>query len=212
MMMIIIIVKSQIGFLENGEQRLRLTKEKVERNRRHIVETASRMFRLRGMDNVGVADMMKESGFTHGGFYNHFESKEQLAVEAVVCSFHDASNFLLEQIASGCKPGEGLASLLAQYLSPQHRDTCTGGCPVAALPVDAARNGIDVQTAFADGIEAYLDIFADQLDGSKQEVRQKAIALLSGIVGALLLSRAVKNGKPRLSSELLSAARRQFCK
>jgi len=191
---------------------LRLTKEKVEENRVRIVETASRMFRLRGMENVTVADVMKESGFTHGGFYNHFESKEQLATEAIACSFHEAANFLAEQIASGSKKQKGLESALANYLSPAHRDTESGGCPAVALPVDAARNGTDVQTAFAEGVEAYLDILAAQMSGNKQEARQQAIALLSGMVGAVLLSRAVKNGAAELSNELLRAAQKQFCR
>jgi TetR/AcrR family transcriptional repressor of nem operon len=191
---------------------LRLTKEEVERNKRHIVETASRMFRLRGIENVTVADVMKESGFTHGGFYNHFESKEQLATEAMACSFHDAANFLQEQIDSGSTPQKGMQFALANYLSPAHRDTSTGGCPAVALPVDAARNGTDVQTVFADGIEAYLDILTAQMSGSKQGARQQAIALLSGMVGAVLLSRAVKSAEPKLSNELLNAVRKQFCK
>lgn len=189
---------------------MRLTKEKVEKNKRHIVETASRMFRLHGIENVAVADVMKEAGFTHGGFYNHFESKEQLVTEAVACSFHAAADFLSEQIASGRNPQKGLESALADYLSPAHRDTCSGGCPAAALPADTARNGLDVQTAFAEGIEAYLDIFAAQMDGNKQEARQRAIALLSGLVGAVLLSRAVKIGNPKLSNELLRSARKHF--
>lgn len=189
---------------------MRLTKEKVEQNRRHIVETASRMFRLHGMENVAVADVMKESGFTHGGFYNHFESKEQLVTEAIASSFQTAALVLLEQIAASRKPKKGLEVALAYYLSDAHRDTFTGGCPASALPVDAARNGPEAQVAFAEGIEAYLDIFAAHLDGNKQEARQEAMALLSGIVGAMLLSRAVKAGKPKLSSELLRCARKQF--
>jgi TetR/AcrR family transcriptional regulator, transcriptional repressor for nem operon len=196
--------------IRNGETRLRLTKEKVEQNRRHIVETASRMFRLHGVENVAVADVMKEAGFTHGGFYNHFESKDQLVAEALACAFDVSANFLSEQIASGRSPQKGLESAVANYLSAAHRDTHSGGCPAAALPADVARNGEDAQLAFADGIEAYLDILGAQLEGSKQEVRQEAIALLAGMVGAVLLSRAVKNGKPKLSNELLSATRKQW--
>jgi len=191
---------------------LRLTKEQTEQNRRLIVETASRMFRLQGLDNVAVADVMKESGFTHGGFYNHFKSKDELVTEAVASAFDHAAKTLSEDIASGNDPQKALNAILADYLSPAHRDTRTGGCPAPAFPVDAARSGKDVQAAFADGIESYLEIFAAQMDGDKREARQRAVALLSGIVGALLLSRAVKKGQPKLSDELLSSARKEICK
>ena len=191
---------------------MRLTREQAEQNRRLIVETASRMFRLQGVENVAVADVMKESGFTHGGFYNHFKSKDDLATEAVASAFDHAAKNLSEDIASGNDPQKALNSILANYLSPAHRDTSTGGCPATAFPVDSARSGKDVQAAFADGIEAYLEIFAGRMDGDKREARQRAVALLSGIVGAVLLSRAVKKSQPKLSDELLASARKQICK
>lgn len=191
---------------------MRLTKEQAEQNRGLILEAASRMFKLHGMGNVSVADVMKESGFTHGGFYNHFASKEHLAVEAVACSFEKSATGLSERFASGRSPQKALSAFVAEYLSPAYRDSCTGGCPASALPIDAARNGKEVQTVFADGIEAYLDLIASQMEGSKQEARQQAIALLSGLVGALMLSRAVKNGSPKLSDELLDSARKYISK
>jgi TetR/AcrR family transcriptional repressor of nem operon len=199
-------------FIKPEGSALRLTREQAEQNRRLIVETASRMFRLQGLENVAVADVMKESGFTHGGFYNHFKSKDDLATEAVASAFDHAAKNLSEDIASGNDPQKALNAILANYLSPAHRDTSTGGCPATAFPVDSARSGKDVQAAFADGIEAYLEIFAGRMDGDKREARQRAVALLSGIVGALLLSRAVKKSQPKLSDELLSSARKQICK
>jgi len=212
MMMHIINVKGQCLFIQLEGRALRLTKEQAEQNRRLIVETASRMFRLQGLENVAVADVMKESGFTHGGFYNHFKSKDELATEAVGSAFDHAAKNLSDDIASGNDPLKALNAFLGNYLSPAHRDTNTGGCPASAFPVDAARSGKDVQAAFAEGIESYLDIFAARMDGDKREARQRAVALLSGIVGALLLSRAVKEGRPKLSDELLSSARKQICK
>jgi TetR/AcrR family transcriptional repressor of nem operon len=195
-----------------GGQRLRLTREQAEQNRRLIVKTASRMFRLQGLENVAVADVMKESGFTHGGFYNHFKSKDDLATEAVASAFDHAAKNLSDDISSANDPQKALNAFVADYLSPAHRDTSTGGCPATAFPVDSARGGKDVQAAFAEGIESYLEIFAARMDGDKREARQRAVALLSGIVGALLLSRAVKKSQPKLSDELLSSARKQICK
>jgi len=164
------------------------------------------------LENVAVADVMKESGFTHGGFYNHFKSKDELATEAVASAFDHAAKTLSEDIASGNDPQKALNAIIADYLSPAHRDTGTGGCPAPAFPVDAARSGRDVQAAFAEGIESYLEIFAARMDGDKREARQRAVALLSGIVGALLLSRAVKKGQPKLSDEFRSSARKQILK
>jgi TetR/AcrR family transcriptional regulator, transcriptional repressor for nem operon len=212
MMTHIINVKELTICLFSRRQHVRLTREQAEQNRRLIVETASRMFRLQGLENVSVADVMKESGFTHGGFYNHFKSKDELATEAVASAFDHAANNLSEEIASGNDLQKALNGFLTRYLGAAHRDTSTGGCPASAFPVDAARSGKDVQAAFAEGVEAYLEIFAAQMGGDKREARQRAVALLSGIVGAVLLSRAVKKSDPELSDELLGSARKQICR
>ena len=211
-MIAIIIVKRSIRFFTLEAKHLRLTSEQAKQNRRLILETASRMFRLHGMESVSVADIMKESGFTHGGFYNHFKSKGELAAEAVACSFEESASRLSERFVSGKNPQKALEKVIAEYLSPAYRDSSTGACPASALPVDAARNGKTVQMAFAGGIESYLDIFAARMDGNKQETRQQAVALLSSLVGALMLSRAVKKSNPKLSDELLSSARKHLCK
>jgi TetR/AcrR family transcriptional repressor of nem operon len=189
---------------------LRLAKGQAEQNRQLIVETASRMFRLHGMENVSVADIMKESGFTHGGFYNHFKSKDALAAEAIASAFDLVAIDLSEKLASVKHPQEPLSSFIAQYLSPAHRDTKSGGCPAPALSGDAARNGKTVQTAFVKGIETYLDIIAAHMGGDEREARQQAIALFSGLVGAMVLSRAVKKSDPTLSDELLSSVRKSL--
>ena len=141
-------------------------------------------------------------------YYNHFESKDELAAEAIASAFDVVASDLSEKLASGKHPQESLSSFVARYLSPQHRDTKSGGCPAPALSVDAARNGKTVQTAFIKGVETYLDIIAAQMDGDEQEARQQAIALFSGLVGAMMLSRAVKKSDQTLSDELLSSARK----
>jgi TetR/AcrR family transcriptional regulator, transcriptional repressor for nem operon len=198
--------------INDDVDQLRLTSEQARDNRRLIVETASRMFRLHGIGNISVADIMKESGFMHGGFHNHFKSKEDLATKAVVISFENAANDLSEKLTFGRNPQKALASVLVGYLSSSHRDTSSGGCPASAFPVDATRNGKDIQTAFANGIEKYLDIFAGQMGGNKHEARQEAIGLLSRLVGALMLSRAVKKSNEKFSEELLRSAHKHFCK
>lgn len=189
---------------------MRLTSEQAKENRQLILETASRMFRLHGMEDVSVADIMKQSGFTHGGFYNHFNSKEELAAEAIASAFENSAQNLSDKFASARNPQKGFETVIAGYLSPAYRDSSTGGCPAAALPADAARSGEEVQRAFAEGIESYLEIFAARMGGSRQEARNQAIALLSGMVGALALSRAVKKSNPKLSDELLSSTSKQL--
>jgi TetR/AcrR family transcriptional repressor of nem operon len=201
---------SSLIFIDQGVILLRLTKEQTEQNRRKILDTASRLFRLRGIESVSVADVMKESGFTHGGFYNHFNSKEELAAEAVSCAFEEVARYLSANIGTGGDSPKNFLSVLARYVSPLHRDADDGGCPASALPLDAAHSGNDVQKAFAEGIEKYLGIFAAQMTGNKNQSRQQAIVTLTGIVGACVLSRAVREGQPELSDELLHVARKHY--
>ncbi len=168
------------------------------------------MFRLHGLDSVSVADIMKEAGFTHGGFYNHFSSKDELAAEAIGCAFAGVASGLSQRLAAVRDHQESLTSFVSQYLSPRHRDTRTGGCPAPALAADAARNGKAVQAAFVKGIQTYLDMISAKISGPEDQTRQEAVALFSGLVGAVLLSRAVKGRDPDLADEFLSATSRIF--
>jgi TetR/AcrR family transcriptional repressor of nem operon len=186
---------------------MRVTKEVAEQNRRKILETATRLFKTRGIDNVSVADLMKAAGFTHGGFYNHFESKADLAAETVRYAFEQA---LDEIVGRGAAPTEDpvpMAERLAHYLSPAHRDDPTGGCPTGSLPVDAGRQSVEAQRAFADGLERYLELIGD-VDLASTLKRDAAIVTLSTLVGAIVLARAVRDGNPALSDELLDVTRR----
>lgn len=182
---------------------MRLTKDKAINNRKRIVEAAARLFRARGLDKVSLTDVMQEAGFTHGGFYNHFASKEELASEAIACAFTEFTDNLAAKLNDADAPDAAFASAVAGYLAPAHRDASGGGCPTAALLVDAARGGDKVQAAFADGIETYLNLFAERLGGNNAEARGQAMVMLSGMVGALAISRAVKGARPDLSAEIL---------
>jgi TetR/AcrR family transcriptional repressor of nem operon len=168
------------------------------------------MFRLRGLEGVSVSDIMKECGFTHGGFYNHFESKEQLATEAVECAFVQSTDTLVKMFEAVDDPQKAFEMVVAAYLSPSYRDSARGGCPAAAMPTDAARGSEELQRAFAEGVQGYLELFSTWMDAGKPEGRQRAIALLSGLVGALCLSRAIKKSSPKLSEEILKSARKHF--
>ncbi len=194
-------------------------KKQALHNRQHIIDTASRVFRERGVDGVGVADLMKEAGFTHGGFYNHFKSKDALAAEACVAVLSHAVEELagvIEADAVG-RQGSFRASLEA-YLSPKHRDNPGQGCPIPALAADASRQGEPMQAAYAHGIETFVQTMSAYFaqDGGAQDggssgqsgtARAAAIGLLTHLVGALVLARGVGAADPELSEEILAVGR-----
>ncbi|WP_394845280.1 TetR/AcrR family transcriptional regulator [Pendulispora brunnea] len=195
---------------------MRLSKEQAARNRQSIIDAAARLFRERGIDGVGVADLMKAAGFTHGGFYNHFPSKEALAAEACTAAFEGVIGEITARMEAG-PAGSAFWQYLEEYLSPEHRDDPNGGCPTASLAVDAWRQGEQVQGAYADGIEGVLGIFAAQLSksssGKKRDAaaaRERAVRLLSEIVGAVVLARAVVGANQALSDEILQSSREKL--
>ncbi|GHE38868.1 MULTISPECIES: TetR/AcrR family transcriptional regulator [Streptomyces] len=201
----------------------RISREEKARNRQNIVDAAGRLFRAKGIDAVGIADLMKEAGLTHGGFYNHFASKEELAVEVCGASFERSLGVLDAAVERGeDSAGTPLRRVVDDYLSTAHRDAPDGGCPSASLVIDAGRHGDTVQGAYALGVEGYLTGFAAELarehgehpahpeqDGelTPQEARERAVLLLSQLVGAMTLARAVRHTRPELSEEILRTCR-----
>ncbi|HEX4182734.1 MAG TPA: TetR/AcrR family transcriptional regulator [Caulobacteraceae bacterium] len=178
---------------------MRISKEQAAANHDQVVQVASELFRERGFDGVGVADLMRTAGFTHGGFYNHFDSKEALAVEAVERAFRDSA---------AARPGVAdLRAILTSYLSPTHRSSVATGCPAAGLGCDASRQPESVRTAFADGMEDMVRRMTralEPLTDSADDARARAINLLAKLVGALVLARAAPDGSP-ISDEILDA-------
>ncbi|MFI2230435.1 TetR/AcrR family transcriptional regulator [Nocardia testacea] len=192
----------------------RITREDKARNRQNIVEAAGRMFRSQGVDAVGIAELMKEAGLTHGGFYNHFASKGDLAAEAFNASFNASLGSLEQILEEGADlTGPPLQRVVDNYLSATHRDASDGGCPSASLVVDAGRHGDTVQSAYATGVEGYLTGFTEEFarehkgEITSQEARERAVLLLSRLVGAMTLARAVSRAQPELSDEILRTCR-----
>lgn len=162
-----------------------------------IVEQAARLFRERGFDGVSVGEIMKETGLTHGPFYNHFASKEALMAE----SFLHAARVSGELMASKTPDAAGKSAYLAAYLSPAHRDAPGSGCPIAALSTEIAR-APGVRGAYTTHIRGMIARLATYFPwSSKRHARRDAIAALSAIVGALTLARAVDDEE--LSDEIL---------
>ena len=177
---------------------MRVTKAQAQANREHIVETASVLFRERGFDGVGVADLMAAAGFTHGGFYKHFGSKADLMSEA-------SANSLARSLASA--EMVDVQGFIDAYVSKDHRDGRGSGCTMAALCGDAARQSDDVKKAFADGIERTLQTLGDKYptgpDAAPDAGRVKMIDMLARAVGAIVLSRACPDDSA-LADEILA--------
>lgn len=186
---------------------MRVSREKAAENRERIIDAASALFRANGFGGVGVADIMKAAHLTHGGFYGHFASKDDLVAQASRRSMaRAAANW--QRVAADA-PDRPYAALLRHYLSPRHRDDPGRGCAFAALGGDAARSGKVVREAFAKGLEPLIDILTNAVPGRSKAVRRrKAVAAMAGLVGALTLARAVEDAS--LSDEILEAVRREL--
>lgn len=188
---------------------MRVSREKAAENRRRVVRTAGRLFREKGYDGIGVADLMKAAGLTHGGFYGHFGSKEDLAAEAVSEDLKASAERWRKRMAE--RPDAPLAAVVERYLSDEHRDDASLGCPVAALACDTSRRSQAVRDAFGAGAEGLIEVLASVMpESTPQARRQSAMVAFSAMVGALMLSRAV--GDRELSDEILQAARAAFAR
>jgi TetR/AcrR family transcriptional regulator, transcriptional repressor for nem operon len=186
---------------------MRVSREKAAANRERIIDAASGLFRSKGFDGIGVADIMKAAELTHGGFYGHFASKDDLVAQASGRAMARAAVNWKNVVAAA--PDQPYAALLKHYLSPRHRDDPEKGCAFAALSGDAARCGKNVRVAFAEGLRPLIDIVTEAIPGkSKAARRRKAIAAVAELVGALTLARAVEDAA--LSDEILEAARREL--
>jgi TetR/AcrR family transcriptional repressor of nem operon len=163
-------------------------------------------FRKHGFDGIGVSDIMKAAGLTHGGFYGHFASKEVLAAEACARARPDPWASWMDA------PPEGrLEGIVRSYLTPRHRDDRARGCLFAALGSDIVRQPRPVRRAFTERFRSKIDILRSLVPGrSAAARREKALATMAGLVGALMLARAVDD--PALSEEILEAASTVFGK
>ena len=181
---------------------MKVSREQAAANRERIVDVACRLFRQRGFDGVGVVDLMQEAGLTHGGFYGHFASKEDLMAQA--CERALAAAVARWGKLSGHADGKPLVAITRHYLSPRHRDDPGSGCVVAALGADAPRHGAGVRHAITTGVRSLLEVLARAVPGRTRPARRKAaLTAFAGMVGALVLARAVDDAE--LSEEILKA-------
>jgi len=168
-----------------------------------IVETAARAIRRSCYNGTSVADIMKEAGLTHGGFYAHFPSREAMLAEAADRAGAE-SVAVSTRVAATAQPKQALKALVRAYLSDEHVKSVETGCPIAALGSEMPRQAPEVRRAATRRIKEMIDVVARQLpDWGQPAAHERALVTVATSVGALLLARAVDD--PRLSDALLEA-------
>jgi TetR/AcrR family transcriptional regulator, transcriptional repressor for nem operon len=186
---------------------MRKSKQEAAATRERIVTTAAAEFRQNGIGATGLSDLMAAAGLTHGGFYRHFASKDQLVAEACAGAVESVAE-MFEGALSRPGKGNGLQAVAARYLSARHRAAPASGCPFAALGSELVRADEATRAAATEGLLGIVDILASGYAGMRPDAaKRRAFVALSTMVGALTLARLVS--EPALSDQLLSDAARQ---
>lgn len=182
---------------------MRVSRAQAEENRQTVINVASRLFREHGFDGIGLKDLMEGAGLTQGAFYKQFDSKGDLAAQASKRALESA---LQRWTATAeANPQDPLGAVVAFYLSMGHRHERMDGCPVVALGSDAARQDTPVKASFEAGIKDYVQKVSSWLgERDGEDLDHRAMAILSTMVGAVLMSRAVND--ERMSKRFLEAA------
>jgi TetR/AcrR family transcriptional regulator, transcriptional repressor for nem operon len=184
---------------------MRYSKEHKLETHARIVKKAAVRLREKGAHGIGVADLMKEAGLTHGGFYAHFDSREALVMEAFAYAM-DRSTERWRKLAEQTAPEKRLATLVDSYLTPLHRDDPGHGCAISALGAEIARESPKTRKAFAAKLEQMIEMVAAQIpDVPRKTARRQAMASLATMMGTMVLARVAGNGE--FSDEILSAGR-----
>jgi TetR/AcrR family transcriptional repressor of nem operon len=187
---------------------MRKSREEAAQTRRRIVEAASTRFREHGIEATGLADLMAAAGMTHGGFYKHFDSKDQVVMESVTLALEEMVDGLARTLKAA--PGRrGLNMAIGEYLSTDHCNDAAGGCPLAALAGDMARGSDRVRRAATLGFQKMVDLIAGALDGlTPAAAHKEALGMISTMIGAVTTARAIDD--PELSAAILRQARKQL--
>jgi TetR/AcrR family transcriptional repressor of nem operon len=184
---------------------MRYSKEHKFQTHAKIVKRASIKLREKGAHGIGVADLMKEAGLTHGGFYAHFDSRDALVIEAVTHAM-DRSTEKWRKLTEETTPDKRLSKIVNSYLAPDHRDNPGQGCAVPALAAEIARESAKTRRVFAGRMEQLIDMLADQYQGlPRKAARKQATAALATMMGSLVMARITGNGE--LSDEILKSGR-----
>lgn len=182
---------------------MKVSREQAAENREKILKLAATIYREKGFDGIGIADLMKAAGLTHGGFYGHFSSKEELMAQACTRAVDD---LLAQGYARRTeREGDPFEIFVEYYLSRKHRDNSGSGCLMAALGCDAARQSPKVRSVFTENAKRMMNSMKGLLKGRVDEARvhQQALITLSTLVGAQVIARAIDD--EQLSQEVLAA-------
>jgi TetR/AcrR family transcriptional regulator, transcriptional repressor for nem operon len=184
---------------------MRYSKEHKLETHARIVKKASVRLREKGAHGIGVADLMKDAGLTHGGFYAHFDSREALVIEAFAYAM-DRSTDRWRKLAEQTPPDKRLATIVDSYLTPTHRDDPGHGCAIPALSAEIARENPKTRKAFAAKLEQMIEMIAAQIpDVPHKTARKQAMASLATMMGTLVLARVAGSGE--FSDDILGAGR-----
>jgi TetR/AcrR family transcriptional repressor of nem operon len=184
---------------------MRYSREHKLETHARIVKRASVRLREKGAHGIGVADLMKDAGLTHGGFYAHFDSREALVIEAFVHAM-DRSTERWRKIGETTPPDKRLAMIVDSYLTPVHRDDPGHGCAIPTLGAEIARESPKTRKAFAAKLEQMIDMMADQIpDISRKAARKQAMSAIATMMGTLVMARVAGTGE--FSEEILAAGR-----
>jgi TetR/AcrR family transcriptional repressor of nem operon len=187
---------------------MRKSKQEAAVTRQRIIKAAAAAFRKNGIAGTGLSDLMAAAGLTHGGFYRHFDSKDQIVAEACTTS----AESLVEQLAvsaSGKSPQRGLKTIVEKYLSDAHRDEPADGCPLAALGSEMARGDERTRAAATQALLKLVGVIASQFSKSRPDVaKRRALVAAATMIGALTMSRIVTDSE--LSAGILREAEKQL--
>lgn len=184
---------------------MRLSKEKAAENRAKVIDAALGLFQRRGFSGVGVAELMGAAGLTHGGFYNHFESKADLETQACGLAFERALGAIGKVAGkpAGAERRAAMRLYVERYLSARARDAPGASCPMVSFGTDVSRESRAVQAKYAEGLRGYLGLMAQALEADDAAAR----ALMAELVGALSLARSVSREDRALSDGILETAK-----
>ena len=190
---------------------MRVSKEKAAENRSALLRAASQLFRQRGIDGVGVAEVAKAAGLTHGALYAHFPSKEALVAEAFAYSFDSNMVGVREWADAGHRSFDDYLEVL---LSTRARDNLETGCPMTASASEIARQGDDVSARFVNAFEELVSTLEATLMEIKPRAKRRrlAVAAVTAEIGAIAVSRAVAKANPALAEEVLESTRKTVAK
>ncbi len=184
---------------------MRYSREHKQETHARIVRKAAVRLREKGAHGVGVADLMKEAGLTHGGFYAHFDSRDALVIEAFGYAM-DRSIEHWRKLVEETAPDKRLAAIVESYLTPAHRDDPGHGCAITSLGAEVARESPKTRKAFAAKVEQLIDLMADQIpDVPRKAAHKQATGILATMMGSLVLARIAGSGE--FSDEILQAGR-----